>query len=173
MSVKAYDKLGDKAGDKVPKSNARRVGSAGLIEVAYNFISTQGLDRLTFRHIASHANCSLGTLTYHFSSREDLISAVLSNKILPAMQQVVLLPHHPDPAIAFLEEIKQILPYNETAKDHWRVRLELMGFATQNPIFRTRFRQVESERIRYLEKIFYSHFLLNLMGWILNLLIFL
>ena len=70
------------------------------------------------------------------------------------MQQVVLLPHHPDPAIAFLEEIKLILPYNETAKDHWRVRLELMGFAVQNPIFRTRFRQVEAERIRYLEKIF-------------------
>ena len=69
MSGKAYDKVGD----KVPKSNARRIGSAGLIEVAYNFISTQGLDRLTFRHIASHANCSLGTLTYHFSSREDLI----------------------------------------------------------------------------------------------------
>ncbi|MEC7091962.1 MAG: TetR/AcrR family transcriptional regulator, partial [Pseudomonadota bacterium] len=68
MSSKAYDKVGDKAGDKVPKSNARRIGSAGLIEVAYNFISTQGLDRLTFRHIASHANCSLGTLTYHFSS---------------------------------------------------------------------------------------------------------
>ena len=59
MSVKAYDK----AGDKVPKRDTRRIGSAGLIEVAYNFISAQGLDRLTFRHVASHANCSLGTLT--------------------------------------------------------------------------------------------------------------
>ncbi len=156
MSVKAYDKVGDKAGDKVPKSNTRRIGSAGLIEVAYNFISTQGLDRLTFRNIASHANCSLGTLTYHFSSREDLISAVLSDKILPAMQQGVLLPHHPDPALAFLETIKQSLPYEETAKDHWRVRLELMGFAAQNPIFRTRFRQVETARIRYLEKLFHD-----------------
>lgn len=154
MSVKAYIKVGEKAGDKVPKSNTRRIGSAGLIEVAYNFISTQGLDRLTFRHIASHANCSLGTLTYHFSSREDLISAVLSDKILPAMQQGVLLPHHTDPALAFLETIKQSLPYEETAKDHWRVRLELMGFAAQNPIFRTRFRQVETARIRYLEKLF-------------------
>ncbi|MEC8030101.1 MAG: TetR/AcrR family transcriptional regulator, partial [Pseudomonadota bacterium] len=143
MSVKAYIKVGDKAGDKVPKSNNRRIGSAGLIEVAYNFISTQGLDRLTFRHIASHANCSLGTLTYHFSSREDLISAVLSDKILPVMRKSVLLPHHPDPALAFLEMIKQSLPYEETAKDHWRVRLELMGFAAQNPIFRTRFKQVE------------------------------
>ena len=154
MSVKAYIKVGEKAGDKVPKSNNCRIGSAGLIEVAYNFISTQGLDRLTFRLIASHANCSLGTLTYHFSSREDLISAVLSDKILPAMRKSVLLPHHPDPALAFLEMIKQSLPYEETAKDHWRVRLELMGFAAQNPIFRTRFKQVETARIRYLEKLF-------------------
>ena len=70
------------------------------------------------------------------------------------MQQGVLLPHHTDPALAFLETIKQSLPYEETAKDHWRVRLELMGFAAQNPIFRTRFRQVETARIRYLEKLF-------------------
>ena len=150
MSAKANSKVGD----KLPKSITRRIGSAGLIEVAYNFISTHGLDRLTFRNISSHANCSLGTLTYHFSSREDLISAVLSDKILPTMQQGVLLPHSPDPALAFLETIKQSLPYEETAKDHWRVRLELMGFAAQNPIFRTRFRQVETARIRYLEKLF-------------------
>jgi hypothetical protein len=79
---------------------------------------------------------------------------VLSDKILPAMQQGALLPHHSDPAIAFLEAIKNGLPYNETTKDYWRVRLELMGFAAQNPIFRTRFRQAESARIIYLEKLF-------------------
>jgi AcrR family transcriptional regulator len=147
-------KESDKAHDRSPKNHPRRIGSAGLINVAYDFISMHGLDRLTFRHIANQANCSLGTLTYHFSSRDDLISAVLSDKILPAMQQGALLPHHSDPAIAFLEAIKNGLPYNETTKGYWRVRLELMGFAAQNPIFRTRFRHAESARIIYLEKLF-------------------
>ena len=116
-------KESDKAHDRSPKNHPRRIGSAGLINAAYDFISMHGLDRLTFRHIANQANCSLGTLTYHFSSRDDLISAVLSDKILPAMQQGALLPHHSDPAIAFLEAIKNGLPYNETTKDYWRVRL--------------------------------------------------
>ena len=31
---------------------------------------------------------------------------------------------------------------------------QLMGFAAKNPIFRTRFRQAESARIIYLEKLF-------------------
>jgi AcrR family transcriptional regulator len=147
-------KESDKAHDRSPKNHPRRIGSAGLINAAYDFISMHGLDRLTFRHISNQANCSLGTLTYHFSSRDDLISAVLSDKILPAMQQGALLPHHPNPSIALLDNIKRGLPYDEMMRDHWRVRLELMGFAAQNPIFRSRFRQAETARIAYLEKLF-------------------
>ena len=143
-----------KTSDNASRNATRRIGSAGLIEVAYDFIAAHGLDRLTFRHIARHAHCSLGTLTYHFTSREDLISAVLSDKILPAMQQGALLPHHPKPSVALLDNIKRGLPYDETMRDHWRVRLELMGFAAQNPIFRSRFRQAEAARTAYLEKLF-------------------
>ena len=116
MSGKAYDKVGDKAGDKVPKNNARRIGSAGLIEVAYNFISKQGLDRLTFRHIASHANCSLGTLTYHFSSREDLISAVLSDKFYLLCNRVSCYPIIQILRLPFLKRSNKACPMKKQRK---------------------------------------------------------
>lgn len=136
------------------KPRTRRIGSAALTDAAYGLIAAEGLDSLTFRKLARRAGCSLGTLTYHFASREDVISAVLSDKILPFMRQGALLPHHPDPVTAFLKTVQQTLPYDRQALDFWRVRLELMGFAAQNPVFRVKCRQAAEKRRNYLEKLF-------------------
>jgi AcrR family transcriptional regulator len=123
------------AGDKDDIGGARP-GQPVLVEAAFDNIATDGLDGMTMRRVANAAGCSLGTLSYHFNSREDLISAVFTDHILPAIHAQQSERRSPDPVAAFMNDIKAALPFGGSAEKIWRVRLELTGFSARNPKFR-------------------------------------
>lgn len=114
-----------------------RPGQAVLVDAAFEKIAIGGLDGLTMRMVADAAGCSLGTLSYHFNSREDLISAVFTDHILPAIHAPQSEQRPPDPVAAFVNDIKTALPFGGRAEQIWRVRLELTGFSARNPKFRS------------------------------------
>jgi AcrR family transcriptional regulator len=45
--------------------------------IVYDLIAESGIENLTMRQVAEAAQVSLGTVTYHFSSKEKLITAAL------------------------------------------------------------------------------------------------
>ncbi|OIM95789.1 hypothetical protein BLN97_03380 [Bradyrhizobium elkanii] len=47
--------------------------------VVYDLIAEQGIENLTMRQVADAAKVSLGTITYHFRSKEALIAAALES----------------------------------------------------------------------------------------------
>jgi AcrR family transcriptional regulator len=47
--------------------------------VVYDLIAEQGIENLTMRQVADVAKVSLGTITYHFRSKEALVAAALES----------------------------------------------------------------------------------------------
>lgn len=47
--------------------------------VVYDLIAERGIENVTMRQIAEAANVSLGTITYHFRSKEELIATALES----------------------------------------------------------------------------------------------
>lgn len=66
-----------------PKPGSITVESRGKLQqkhiagVVYDLIAERGIENVTMRQIAEAANVSLGTITYHFRSKEELIATAL------------------------------------------------------------------------------------------------
>ena len=115
----------------------QRTGRFPLLKSCTLYIAQEGLYSLTMRNIAHYSNCSLGTLTYHFSSRETLIEAVFEDYIIPSLQKHFLLHKHPNPVVSFLEYYKSSLPFSAEQITLWRARFELTGFSIHKPKLRS------------------------------------
>src|SRR5690242_16951661 len=81
-----------------------------ILIAALRVIAAQGIDAVTHRRVAGEADVPLGSLTYYFESREDLIREAFrfyideANRFLLAMEQEIP-PRTPDGLIDLLLEI--------------------------------------------------------------------
>ncbi|MVT63580.1 TetR family transcriptional regulator [Bradyrhizobium pachyrhizi] len=65
---------------RVPQPQTRgQLQQKYIAGVVYDLIAEQGIENLTMRQVADVAKVSLGTITYHFRSKEALIAAALES----------------------------------------------------------------------------------------------
>jgi AcrR family transcriptional regulator len=57
----------------IRRATDRAAGDTALMEAALQLIGRGGLDSVTHRAVAGEARVSLGAVTHHFASRDDLI----------------------------------------------------------------------------------------------------
>ncbi|WP_316398234.1 TetR/AcrR family transcriptional regulator [Bradyrhizobium sp. 33ap4] len=66
--------------ERVPQPQTRgQLQQKYIAGVVYDLIAEQGIENLTMRQVADAAKVSLGTITYHFRSKEALIAAALES----------------------------------------------------------------------------------------------
>ena len=68
-----------RSGTAVSNKGAERV--ADIIQTAQNILVTEGLVNLTIRRVAREMGISIGNLLYYFSSKEDLLQAIIEDVI--------------------------------------------------------------------------------------------
>jgi AcrR family transcriptional regulator len=65
----------------VARLNIRKIRKDEIIEVATRLVARKGWQNTTLADIASEANISLGVITYHFSSKDEIIRGVMENYV--------------------------------------------------------------------------------------------
>jgi AcrR family transcriptional regulator len=68
-------------GKSAPKRSRSEGRKTQLTEIAYQLLAEGGLENFRTRNIASAAGIDLGTLHYHFPSKESLIQAVMDQLV--------------------------------------------------------------------------------------------
>ena len=75
-----------KSGDRITKADKTR---ARLIEVATQLFKEHGSDEVTVRRIAAAAKIEAGSIYYHFTSRDQILRAVLERGVGNAREEVL------------------------------------------------------------------------------------
>jgi AcrR family transcriptional regulator len=73
-----------KALRKVPRTRDPELSRRRILDAAIELIGEGGPERITHRSVAGRAGVSLGTTTYHFASREELIRAAFHHYLVGA-----------------------------------------------------------------------------------------
>ncbi len=134
-----------------------RIGAMPIIETAYYWLAHNGIGRFTLRAIAEKTNCSLGTLTYHFPSKDDLLEAIIDCHITPRLRHWMTKPHTQAPLSELRALVKTLLPLTEEMDIWWRTRLHLYAFRAAHPKLRNQMKQVFLETEMFFEKKFTRH----------------
>jgi AcrR family transcriptional regulator len=72
--------------DRITKADRTR---ARLVEVATRLFQEHGSDEVTVRRIAAAAKIEAGSIYYHFSSRDQILRAVLERGVGDASEEVL------------------------------------------------------------------------------------
>lgn len=109
------------------------VRRAMVLKVAARLIADEGLLAVTMRRIADEAQVSLGTLTHHFESQDELLAQALevaSVEFVADLSQV--LPN--GSALQRLHAIiDAVMPHNEKSLRQWRLWLQFWSRAAYEP----------------------------------------
>lgn len=103
-----------------------------VLLAARRALAREGLDRLTMRMIAREAGVSLGTVTYHFKSKQELLTTVLfsvAEQFDHSMEKSC--PDETDPYRKLLAFIANSLPADEASRELWLVWLEFWNQASR------------------------------------------
>ncbi|MGC6476034.1 MAG: TetR/AcrR family transcriptional regulator [Parvibaculales bacterium] len=119
-----------------PASPIKRSGIEPLLLGGYQILAQKGLDALTYRALAAKLNCSVGTLSYHFPQKEDLLTAILASQINPRWRPKLRHISPQEPLVELCEIVKQILPLTNEMDMWWRARLNLFAFRAGHPKLR-------------------------------------
>lgn len=87
-----------------------------ILDAAIKVFSVRGVSRTTLANIAKKAGVTRGAIYWHFKNKEDLLSALWRQLLLPfePINQAIENPHEPDPLgklqqthIAFFKSLKE------------------------------------------------------------------
>lgn len=79
-----------------------------ILNSAENILLKLGYDKLSMRKVANDAGISVGNLQYYFSSKEDLVAAMLNNVIQDYLIAFEEIRHHGEPKQQLRELITEI-----------------------------------------------------------------
>lgn len=105
-----------------------------ILRAALQIISRQGVDKVTHRAVASLANVSPGTTTYHFVSREEMVREAFALYVLDFSKGLVeALTHRPilerQDVIRFMVQMTNI---NPDASELSAIEQEMVLFSTRD-----------------------------------------
>ena len=119
-----------------PAPPIKRSGIEPLLAGGYQILAQKGLEALTYRALAARVDCSVGTVSYHFPQKEDLLTAILNAQITPQWRPKLRHISPQEPLVELREIVKQILPLTDKMDLWWRARLNLFAFRASHPKLR-------------------------------------
>lgn len=74
-----------------------------ILDAALALFNEQGVDKTTTNHIAASAGISPGNLYYHYKNKEEIVRALVVNRLQPAIDEVWQFANEPTPTMAELQ----------------------------------------------------------------------
>lgn len=124
-------------------------GRNALLDAGFNLIASHGLQALTLRGIGDDAGCALGTVSYHFAHKDELLSAIFTERVLPAICPHIKPALILEPEAGLRDIIKTQLPFTTELEKLWQVRMSYLSFATGNPKYRNLLQRAQQQSVIY------------------------
>jgi len=154
LRIVARWQAGEGAPARLVPGGARQPGSpteARLLEAAQDCLRRLGLRGTTSRAIAAAAGVNLGAITYHFGSKDELVSQALLGAIRGWVEPALdVLRRDMDPAERMLAAIEVLRSTFERARDVLGVYLEALVAASQHHTLRRGVEELLGEVRRFL-----------------------
>ena len=131
------------------KRKGTRKGRDFLLQAGFALIAHGGLDALTLRGLAQAANCALGTVSYHFANRQELLDAIFAAYVLPHLRLHIKPAYSMNVADGLRDIIKTHLPFSTEAEKIWHVRMNYLTFAAAHPKYRKMLHHARQESENY------------------------
>ena len=126
-----------------PSDPARR----RILVATLMVIAEHGLDAVRHRGVAELAGVSLGSTTYHFRDRDELVReafALYLDEAAATVHQLLATPSHPDPVDSLLELVLELYGYEFEDPPLVLAEYELILHAARDPALGERFRAWEA-----------------------------
>lgn len=114
------------------KSTDQKLSRDDIVAAVARLIAGQGLETLTMRNIAREVGCSVGTLPYYFTGKEDIVIAALNWSSERIMNRVSNLPPEEIRLDNLYALLRASMPLDTLSDTEWRVRLCLWDYAATN-----------------------------------------
>jgi TetR/AcrR family transcriptional regulator, regulator of biofilm formation and stress response len=136
--------------DPATEDSARR----RILDATLHVIATDGLDAVRHRSVADLAGVSLGSTTYHFASRNDLVEAAFDHYLDEATAFLAELgvPHdRADVASAIVDYVDRMLKAEFAEDGMVQAEYELILYAARSPRLAERLQRWEAAQCAQFE----------------------
>ena len=136
--------------DPAAEDSARR----RILDATLHVIATDGLDAVRHRSVAALAGVSLGSTTYHFASRNDLVEAAFDHYLdeATAFLAELVVPHgRPDVASAIVDYVDRMLKAEFAEDGMVQAEYELILYAARSPRLAERLQRWEAAQCAQIE----------------------
>ncbi|MEM9668706.1 MAG: TetR/AcrR family transcriptional regulator [Pseudomonadota bacterium] len=128
---------------KIVDPDTRR---AEVVMAASKLLTSQGPEALSMRKIADQAGCTIGLINHWFSSKDELISAVLDQAIASASERTQRVDDMPG---ATPEDVfREFLPLDEEKSEELKIWLIFWALSIGRP----KLRQVSNVRLQEIRQ---------------------
>jgi AcrR family transcriptional regulator len=134
----------------VKASPASRLSREAWVDGALEVVAESSLDAIAVEPLAVRLGVTKGSFYWHFSSRDELIAAVLAHWEQAATAAVIA---HLEPIIDPRERLRAILTVTMTYGDDERREVALLG-AAADPLVAAAIGRVNGARLAFLSDIF-------------------
>ena len=127
-----------------------------ILAATIRLIASDGLDSVRHRSVADLADVSLGSTTYHFATRNDLIEAAFEQYLAELdelIEQVGFSLDESDPQEHVIAVIESLIALEFQTPWTMQAEYEMVLFAARTPSLGVRLREWESGRSRNLSEV--------------------
>lgn len=114
-------------------STPRDASTVRLVEAICDVIATGGLDRATVRGVAAQAAVAIGTVQYHFPTKDVMLEAAFRHVVTTTQARVAAIDLGPDFADNLYRILCELLPLDDQRLREARVYLAFASRATTDP----------------------------------------
>lgn len=114
--------------------DGRSPAASAILSAAIDVVAQQGMENFTMRALAARANCSIGTLTYHFKSKEEIVRTIFDHVLKNRIEVFLNFVPNDDPRKQIKDMISKLLPLNEAGDRDWRVILYYWSYSLHEPL---------------------------------------
>jgi TetR/AcrR family transcriptional regulator, transcriptional repressor of bet genes len=108
--------------------------SDDLTDALIAVVVEQGLDAVSIRAVARRAGVSIGTVQYHFATKDDLLLAAYRRAIDQVVARAARLPDPTEEPAAYIQALlQQLLPLDDQRQAEVRVALAFTARSVHSP----------------------------------------
>jgi AcrR family transcriptional regulator len=106
-----------------------QLSQARAAAAAADIIAEDGIEALSMRVLAARLGCSVGTLTYHFESKQDLLEQVFTQYTVGTPEFFDNVLYGEDWVDDVMARVRKLLPLYPERDTQWRVHLAYWAYS--------------------------------------------
>ena len=103
------------------------ISRSQAVTVASGLIATGGIEAVTMRVVAAQLGCSVGTLTYHFKSKQELLDEVFLEMTEARSARFNSVRFDGDFIAQIMSMFERFLPLDSETDNEWRLNMVYWG----------------------------------------------